>query len=283
MTEQIKPLRCFLSFADSRMIDSLNRLASQAGECSIFDDIRIMTEESLDEAFREEWKSLLRRGVRGYGYYVWKPYVIWKVLDSLPEGSTLFYCDAGSHINPKMKKKFEYYYQELSKDKLGIKAFPVSLICYASEKFWTKGDVFDYFDCRDNPKVTDSEQLESGHVFFRKSDAVLQFVKEWYGVYKSDFSCVDDSISRNQNFNGFKENRHDQSIFSTLYKLKGGSPLPAGDSMPGVAWNAVLGKRDTCLHYRMPRGKIESLFRKCAVYVKYAILKCRYYTKLLVG
>ena len=48
----------------------------------------------------------------------------------------------------------------------------------------------------------------------------------WY----ERFSLIDDSPSKAPNLPGFLENRHDQSIFSLMYKVKGGTPLPSGET-----------------------------------------------------
>lgn len=278
---ELLPVRCFLSFADTRMKASLNRISAQAQETSLFDKILIFTEESLDEDFREKWNAVLRRDVRGYGYYVWKPYVIWKVLESLPEGSFLLYCDAGSHINLQAKGKIQSYFKALEKDSLGIKAFRVSALFHGKERHWTKGDVFDSFCCRGNREVTESAQYESGHILFRKCERSMEFLREWYEVYLTNFSLVDDSKSKSPDMKEFFENRHDQSVFSVLYKINGGMPLPDGDTMSDIRFNALQGKRDTVLHTESAMDWRKRAMLQFQGYVKYVIIKCRWYLRLL--
>lgn len=45
-------------------------------------------------------------------------------------------------------------------------------------------------------------------------------------------SLVDDSYSQSPNFPEYIEGRHDQSIFSVLTKLSGGTALPATETVP---------------------------------------------------
>jgi hypothetical protein len=40
-------------------------------------------------------------------------------------------------------------------------------------------------------------------------------------VFYDDFSLVDDSLSKSPNFMEFKENRHDQSVWSIIGKING--------------------------------------------------------------
>lgn len=238
--------RYFLSFADSRMAKSLQRIACQAKKMNVFDEIYVWDETNLDEDFKNKWKHVLSQDVRGFGYWVWKPYSILKVLKSMPEGSTLLYCDAGSHLNSHGKKRLQRYYNALAEDELGIKAFPVNLLddSLCLEKRWTKGDVFDHFACRDCEYVSDTAQYEAGTLFIRKCDASVNFIKEWYKIFEDNFSLIDDSESKSANFPDFERGLHDQSVFSVLFKLRGGVGFDKEDTLPYVFSNPIWTLRD---------------------------------------
>lgn len=231
MNTTLHPVTCFLTFADSRMIKALERIKAQAEAMNFFDQIRVCTEMHLDEEFRAKWNHILKPDVRGYGYWIWKPYTILKTLESLPEGSLLLYCDAGCHLNPEAKQRLQYYFDELNSSHLKIKAFPaLSSNIDADEKRWTKGDIFEYFGCRSNKNITHTPQLAAGHIFCIKNNENIQFFKKWLSVWDEKISLLDDSKSKARNLAGFIENRHDQSIFSVLYKLHEGTPLPEGET-----------------------------------------------------
>lgn len=221
----------FISFADSRMSAATTRIAKQAEAMNFFDEIHVMNETSLDEEFCNKWKHIMKFGERGFGYWCWKPYVILRLLENMPENSVLLYCDAGCHLNPKGVKRLQYYIDELNSDPLQVKAFytfcPYSDV---TEKHWTKGDAFDYFNCRSRRDITDSHQIATTQILLRKGESSLRFVREWNQVWYEQFSLIDDSPSKSPNLPGFIENRHDQSIFSLMYKLKGGTPLPSGET-----------------------------------------------------
>ena len=101
------------SFANKPFVDALDRLSLQIKKISFFDKDFLFTEKDLDENFKNEFKDVLVEGVKGYGYWVWKPYLIKKVLDELNIGDTLLYVDAGCHINYKGKKRIGKYFELL--------------------------------------------------------------------------------------------------------------------------------------------------------------------------
>ena len=221
----------FISFADTRMSAAIARIAKQAEEMDFFDEIHVMDETSLEQDFSSRWRHIMRSGIRGFGYWCWKPYIILRLLERIPDDSVLLYCDAGCHLNPAGVNRLNDYINELNGDHLGIKAFPSSC-SYAEviERKWTKGDLFDYFGCRHQKKITDSIQVAATQILFRKNEKSVAFVREWYQIFCNHFYLVDDSRSKAPNLTGFIENRHDQSVFSLLYKSRGGSPLPSGET-----------------------------------------------------
>lgn len=266
--------RYFLSFADSRMTKALQRIAAQAKKMNTFDKIYVWNETNLDEDFKNKWKHILSKDVRGFGYWIWKPYSILKVLDSMPEGSTLLYADAGSHLNVRGKKRLEKYYNSLAEDKLGIKAFPINLLDSPSclEKKWTKGDVFDHFACRDCEHVYNTAQYEAHTIFIRKCDASVNLIKEWYKTYEENLSLVDDSESKSANFPEFEKGLHDQSIFSILFKIRGGIGFDKEDTLPYVRSNPIWALRDRQCNIPL-RRRINKFLRFNKMYLIFKLRK----------
>lgn len=226
-----KQKKYFISFADSRMIAATTRIAKQAEDMNFFDEIHVMDESSLEPEFWSQWHHIMKLGTRGFGYWCWKPYVILRLMEKMPEGGFLLYCDAGCHLNPKGVDRLRDYIDMLNASSMGIKAFYTFFSeLDVTEKRWTKGDVFDYFHCRDKKDITDTLQIATTQILLRKCDFTMKFLREWNQVWYDNFHLIDDSPSVSPNFPGFIENRHDQSIFSVLYKLKGCTPLPSGET-----------------------------------------------------
>ena len=220
--------KVFLTFADSRMHRSLNRIKRQVLKMNTFDKVLIRNETDLSPDFREHFKDQLVLGTRGFGYWCWKPQIILQTLQNLNDGDILNYSDAGCHYNTKGKKRLEDYFDLTVRDNdLGILGFEAVAPDFHDGRFlldhrdgmWTKGDLLDYFHVRDNPKIVETQTICATCLFIRKSGRTVDFVKQWLDVFYKDFSLVDDSPSKSPNPVDFRENRHDQAVWSILCKL----------------------------------------------------------------
>lgn len=125
----------FISFADSRMTDSLNRLCRQAEALEFFDEITSFTEHDLLPEFTSRMGKYLIPSCKGFGYWSWKPWIISHALRKMKEGDRLLYLDAGCHINPEGRKRFREYVDILDRHSNGM------LVFYNGqpEYKWTRG------------------------------------------------------------------------------------------------------------------------------------------------
>jgi hypothetical protein len=181
----------------------------------------LYNESNLNPDFKTRHKDKLILGSRGFGYWIWKPYIILKSLQEIPEGSILLYMDSGCHLNFYGKKTFYDYIE---------KVYEKDILCIDTglpEKNYTKGDVFHFFNVKDNKNITDSHQIAATVIFVKKTATIMSMIKTWLDVMENHFELVDDSPSISENCLEFIENRHDQSIFSILLKLNNVIPLPA--------------------------------------------------------
>lgn len=245
----------FISFADCRMRNALLRIKRQAVEMGIFDSIEVFDETTL----MPDLAPWLNQGTkRRFAYYCWKPYLIFRELSKLEEGDILVYCDAGCHLIPAGKKRFQDYLRLLESDPLGVKLFEVAEMINGepcTETRCTKGDVFEYFHCRDKSPITESLQYASGHIFCRCCASSLALIEQWDQSWRHDFSLLTDEPSRSPNSSLFQVHRHDQSLLSIIYKQAGGSPLPYGETWSSTDWDMsgrfpILDLRDKGMHTR---------------------------------
>jgi hypothetical protein len=224
----MKYKKYFLAFSDSGMWRTLNRIKKQATALNIYDAVYTCTEKDLSTNFKEYFKDKLKSNVRGFGYWCWKPQIILQVLEQMREGDILQYTDAGCQLNKKGLPLLREYFTQTAKAQSGIVAFqlrPEDGHYWADfepllEKYWTKGDLFDYFSARDRTDVRDTEQVCATAIFIKKQATSLSYIKEWRQVFYTNFNLVDDSSSLSPNFVGFREHRGDQSVFSILAKTK---------------------------------------------------------------
>ena len=221
--------RKFITFADSRMKKALGRICRQAEDMSFFDEIKVYTEKDLEESFLKENANLLRPGVRGYGYWKWKPYLIRRELQTLQEGDQLYYIDAGCHWNSAGRPRLLEYAMALEACPLGIAAFELGRGC--SERAYTKMDVLVHMGVENNDAVLDRGQICGGHVFVAKNERSVAFVDAWYAATQNTH-LIDDSPSVLPNLPEFKEHRHEQRIFSNMCKLQGALVFSGKETWP---------------------------------------------------
>jgi hypothetical protein len=79
------------------------------------------------------------------------------------------------------------------------------------EREWTKKEIYRYF----NLVPDNSTQYSAGSFAFRITKQTIQLIDEWNKLSKNAYDLFTDH-SRLKQLPEFKENRHDQSIFSIL-------------------------------------------------------------------
>ena len=191
-----------------------NRLIKQATTLNLFHEISCYTEENLksDFEFWEKHSNFIENNPRGYGYWLWKPYVIKKTMEKLKNGDILLYLDCGCEIDITQKEKIHDYLQ-LPKNELIIACGPNG---YYAEKNWQKMDLLVKMDMV-NDGFMNSPHREAGMIMFLVCNRTIDFVNQWYEL-ACDYHNIDDSPSERPNDGSFVEHRHDQSIFSLLTK-----------------------------------------------------------------
>ena len=221
------------AFASKDLIRSAERLLSQASNSNFYDEINIITSNKIDETLKYKIKKLSVGKKRGFGYWIWKPYLIKKIFDKIDYGDIINYVDVGCHIIKKNLFRFNQYLDFIKKDENWILPFQyhknlnhnIENISFPDrdERKYTKGDLLEYFDFYNSTEVTHSPQFWAGCFFIKKTDTSIKFLDEWLSIFDKNFKLIDDSPSIKKNLVGFEENRHDQSVYSLLckkYKLK---------------------------------------------------------------
>ena len=219
-----------ISFADTRMIKSMNRLSKQAKKMNFFDKLFLFNENDISQALKKKFHEKLTLGSKGYGYWCWKPDIVLSVLNKINDNDCLLYIDVGCHLNYKGKKRLKEYFALVKKDKKGIIAFQAnkpnkwnSTLIHDGRELrnlknykWIKGDIFDYFGMRKNDNITNSQEIAGGIFLIRKCKFSISLIQNWKKIIVDNFNFIDDSPSKSKNLPGFIENRHDQAIWTLL-------------------------------------------------------------------
>ena len=226
----------FLTFADKRLKSTLKRIEHEARASHYFDIIVAVDEAILksDKAYWEQYKSFYTANQRGFGYWMWKPYLIKKQLEKMNEGDILVYLDAGCeiHSNSAAEQRFQYYVDEARKN--GIVCFD-HLRCYIKQ--YCKGDVLSFFNVLTDTSVLNSKQVMAGILIMSKCKKTNAIIDEWYAISHEQPRLLNDEPSVVPNQPDFVAHRHDQSIFSILAYKYGAKILSQVEVYPdGGDW-----------------------------------------------
>lgn len=212
----------FLSYGDQRFSESRRRIENEALDLDFFTDIKIHTDLTISELKQykdaisnKEFANIFSRK-RGGGYWMWKPLIVYEELLKLNENDILYYADSGCTIpnKPITITKLKQYKEIVQKHKSGILSFENPNI----ESTWTKGDVFKHFNAINNQDIFNTNQIAANRLVIKKCDKSMEAVKLWWETAKHHPHLFSDQQSKTPNFENFRENRHDQSIWSMICK-----------------------------------------------------------------
>lgn len=218
-----------VTFADSRMLPSLNRLKKQASYFNEISDVFAYTEADLSSIFITANKDRLTHRSRGFGYWAWKPEVVLMAFEQINFGDVVCYCDAGFHLNKKASISISRYTAPIYNGETDIVSFshnPQHLTFHCdpmilpnfTESRYNKGDMLEYWKVKNISKFVDTPQYASGLFFMKKTESNLQLLINWKNASINHPSLFDDSPSISANLVDFIEHRHDQAYFSLMCK-----------------------------------------------------------------
>jgi hypothetical protein len=191
---------------------TLARICGEATSFGEFASIRGYDELTLksDPAFWNKHGAFIESRWRGYGYWVWKSYLILRRLREINDGDILVYSDAGCSINSGGKARFGNYIDMLNTTESGVLTFQLE----HRERAYTKSKLYEYFGM--SPDLDESLQHLSGIILLKKNANSLKLVTEWNDIMKR-YDLIDDDEVSNEHPE-FVDHRHDQSIWSMLLK-----------------------------------------------------------------
>jgi hypothetical protein len=192
-----------VTYADSQMSKSamLAQKSALKHGCnfSVF-----MNEKSISAEFYNLNKSILDQN-RGAGYWLWKPYVINKMLNRIKENEYLVYTDAGVE-----------FVNDIS---ILINKMDQNVFIFGnnySHYDWCKADViktilpdwqYEY--------INDKRQVQASVIIVKNTEASRIFIGKWLKYCQIDH-FITDSQSFIPNCYTFQEHRHDQAVLTCL-------------------------------------------------------------------
>lgn len=198
-----------LTFANEKYRQSQIRLTSHLNNIGVNNVINY-NETNLPVEFIEENKEFFKYK-RGFGYWIWKPFIILTELEKLNDDEILLYLDCGDVPS---KLFFEILEEHFKRDTI----FLTNMGWNHGQ--WTKRDCFVYMNC-DFPEFYASVQLEAGVIALKKTQSNIELLKDWYKYMKVENLLIDSpNIYGLPNLPNFIEHRHDQSILTNLSLLR---------------------------------------------------------------
>ncbi len=199
-----------VTYGDDAFVASRELLRQEALRFGI-SNIHVYGPRRLPVAFVQKHIDFFNKNRKGGGYWLWKPLIVSEVLSQIKDGEFLFYADAGCGINPNGHKRF-IEWLEICDNQNNISIQMHGL----AEKCWTKMSVARLMGC-EAAEFMDSGQFMATIFGLKKNKYIVELVQEWLDICSMEWT-IDDSVQRVENDPGFKEHRHDQSVFSLLRK-----------------------------------------------------------------
>lgn len=178
------------------------------------DEAIIYTPDDIDSDFKQKNIEILSQE-KGNGYWLWKPYFIYKTLNSMDEGDILFYTDAASVCIDSIGKLVDAMEKENQKQMI----FSLGTVRIESE--YTKRDAFILMSC-DEEEICKTPQADGAAILLVNNSRNREFCRK-YLEYSQDKRILTDieNVMGKKNYPDFKMHRHDQAVLSLLAKREG--------------------------------------------------------------
>ena len=197
-----------VNFADEKMTISQERCTNSAMKNGV-DIVWPQNPNTISHEFKEMNKEIFKQE-RGFGYWLWKPYHIYKAMLQMKEGDVLIYSDAGVEIIENVNEIIS----RMDED--------IFFFCNGHRHIhWCKMDVLMGMGVKEwilkigNETFGEHQQVQASVIFFKVNQKTIDFVKEWL-LYCQMPNFIDDSPSKLPNHPEFAEHRHDQAVLTCL-------------------------------------------------------------------
>jgi hypothetical protein len=218
---------------------------------NFFTNIQVFNKNDIDPLFYEKNKSILDLP-RGAGYWLWKPYFIDKILSSSDENDIVFYVDAGNIFISDPTPLYSLFDKNdgvvLFDNRDGM------LNGNAAQNFIScKKDCFVLMNC-DTEEYINGIHLNASYQIYKNNEFSRKFVKEYLDICQIEDIITDTPNKYGDNYPGYHDHRHDQSILSILaikYKIKPDiDPSEWGNRTPNRLYQQIFH------HHRNPKFNI---------------------------
>lgn len=217
-----------ISFGSNGYNNTLIDLKNSA--LPFFNKIITYTDKDITELKKSHPKHF--ENSRGFGYWLWKPYLILKTLNSVADNDIVMYTDSTMKFVTNPEPLFNIL---TTKD---ILLFSTE---YKNSQF-IKYDTFYGLDSLDE-KYVNGKHVNAAIILIKKTMDSTSFITEYLN-YCQNFKIISDEVNTNGvNYSDFIDHRHDQSILSIL-SIKKQIELHKDPTQWGVKHNNLFTNSD---------------------------------------
>ena len=206
----------FITYGNDSFENSINRVTAEARNTGWFSTLTPYRPHDLSAEFRNKYNDILGSS-RGAGYWIWKFDIIKQHLNKIENDDFLVYTDAGCSVNSNGKKRFDEYIDMLNNSNESIISFQMGHI----EHTWTTKQIFQHFNLDLNSDYGTSGQINATVLIMKKNEKLMKIIDECFNVLSTNKLLFTDHYNRENQESYFRDNRHDQSVFSVIRKIHG--------------------------------------------------------------
>jgi hypothetical protein len=212
--------KILITYGTSEFQNSILRLQKEAKALNIFDRIILFRPKDLSPYIQS---SPLMAFARGGGYWIWKPYIIWKTLNDYPN-AIVVYVDGGCSLHT--SSEWNEYFEQMKEYNTIVFHYrndydykwDQSYTSNSTEiQYWTKKTTLQYFDSLfSNQTWRQFNKIFGGFIICKGGQN--KFISEWLSISLIHPELIIDPIGNeitNQD-KSFAQHRHDQCIITPL-------------------------------------------------------------------
>lgn len=204
-------MKKLIVFGTDNYLNAAGSLINSAA--NYFDEFKFYQPKDIDKDFYENNKHILDQK-RGAGYWLWKPYFIYKELVKANDGDIIFYVDAGNVFLTDPAPVYDILDKNsgiiLFDNRDGMKNGQ------AAQNFIScKKDAFVIMGC-DEPKYVNGTHLNASYQIYQKNNFSMNFVQDYLAWCQFVDVLTDTPNMYGDNYPGYYDHRHDQSVLSLL-------------------------------------------------------------------
>jgi hypothetical protein len=199
-------MKYFITYGDDKFFLAKKRIANLAIDTGEFDFVITYGKEELSPQLRS---SEIIGIPRGGGLWSWKPDVIYTTMKIAQDGDIIVYCDSGCTVQS--CSEWSKFWKILETHDI------IAQRLYQRNDHWTRKELLDYFSSNFSNWIKCYQYLATV-IILKVTPFAREIVEEWRDIMIRNPNLakdVDEATYVVQH-DTFIENRHDQSIFSSI-------------------------------------------------------------------